>query len=48
MGVLPAVFWKLPLQQAAQQSATVTPCVKADTLMRARMAGVMSSVRRAV
>jgi hypothetical protein len=30
------------------RSATVTPCVKADTLMRARMAGVMSSVRRAV
>ena len=33
---------------ARSRSATVTPCVKADTLMRERMAGVMSRVRRAV
>src|SRR3546814_745812 len=33
---------------ARSKSATVTPCVKAETLMQARSAGVMSSVRRAV
>lgn len=48
-----AVVVGLPADAAGSSSArnrsgTVTPCVKADTLMRARLAGVTSRVRRAV
>ena len=44
----PALFWKLALQQAAQQFGHRHALRERRHLMRARIAGVMSSVRRAV